>query len=263
MIQTVTVDKVPRDLAAILALTLSQRYKVANTLGVLSEESAKAAFGSLAPEAQAQFVLDALLEFDRKGSITSPMNNLAMPGQMQLNLQNSAQVPTPPGGIPGAPGGMVGMGQPTMPTMGNPSMGMSMPGAVPGGMPMSMPGGLGMMPGGIGGMPGTQVPTPAAPTMQSASTAPVPNVNAEAITKLAESMQSMAAAQAEMAAQLKELATRQALTERLAVVTLTALTTYAATTQKAEIPAMAQYFGQLLSGNVDQTILACVGLGKA
>lgn len=255
MIQTVTVDNTPRDINHIRSLPVSHRYKLAYYIGALSTEDTKMAFGALDPEAQAQFTLDALLEYDKKGNLSN-MNAPQMPGQM--TLPNTQQVPMPPGGLPGAPMTMPGMSQPMMPGMGAPQ-------GVPMGAPQGMPGmGQPMMPGSApqgmayGGMPGNM----GAPQgMPAAPQAALPaSGNAEALTKLAESMQSMANAQSEMATQLGALNGHLANLERLGVVNLTCLVAYAAAAQKAELPAMAQYFGQVIAGGMDQTVLAGLGL---
>jgi len=277
VIQTVTVDNTPRDINHIRSLPVSHRYKLAYTIGALSTEDAKMAFGAMEPEAQAQFTLDVLNEYDKKGNLTN-MTQPQMPGQM--TLPNTQQVPMPPGGIPGAPGMMPGMGQPMMPGMGAPQgvpmgapqgMPMNMPGTAPQGMQMGgMPGqmpmagaippgsmpGMMQMPGSMGAPQGIPQAAPAAAAPQAAPA----GASAEALTKLAEAMQSMANAQAEMATQLGAMNGHLANLERLGVVDITCLVAYASAAQKAELPAMAQYFGQIIQGGMDQTVLAGLGL---
>jgi hypothetical protein len=114
----------------------------------------------------------------------------------------------------------------------------------------------GNMPGSMGAPQGIPQAAPAAAAPQAAPA----GASAEALTKLAEAMQSMANAQAEMAAQLGAMNGHLANLERLSTVNLTCLVCYASAAQKAELPAMAQYFGQVLAGGMDQTVLAGLGL---
>lgn len=271
MIATTTVDGVPRDLQHIANLPLSHQYKLVYNLGVLSTEDQKTAFHALDKNQRAQVVLDALIEYDKKGNnMNQPKAQMTLP-QMQPQTQ---QIPLPPQGI-GAPGQVPGQVPGQMPQMGMPQMGMPMgqPMSQPMGMPMGqpqmgqpqmgMPMGQPQMGAPMGmGMPQQQQPMMSQPQMMSAQPAPQAPTQNDSIAKLAEAMSALAAAQEKMATELQALNSRASAHAKVSMLEYMTLISFIEQQLNSPHENLMNYLRDLAQKGYDEQILQEITAGK-
>ena len=78
-----SINQIPRDYETLCALQISQQFRLANLMGLVVTEEAKKAFLDWSKEQRAQFILEGLNAFDKKGGSTSMAG---LPTQQQIPM---------------------------------------------------------------------------------------------------------------------------------------------------------------------------------